>query len=200
MVDRSRVPGFLVLVLMFPAMLPDCCVLAAPGANDPARRRSRAESSALHNAVKSGSRVEVERLLDEGADIDAKPFEMYSAPPLHFAALAGDLDIVRLLLDKGASVDSKELRHGSTALHVSASRGHIEVVQHLLQRGADINKKNNERGHTPLHEAARGGKVALVCYRLCACQTSCQPAAACRSVQNHIVAFCQVIQKWSAFL
>ena len=172
MVGRLRVPGFFALALLFSSMLPDCCVLAAPGANDPARRRSHAEGSALHNAVKSGNRVEVERLLDEGADIDAKPFEMYSAPPLHFAALIGDLDLVRLLLDRGASVDSKELRHGSTALHVSASRRHIDVVAHLLQRGAEINTKNNERGHTPLHEAARGGKFE-VSSRLCACPTSC---------------------------
>ena len=104
----------------------------------------------------------MERLLDEGADIEAKPFDMYSAPPLHFAVLAGELDLVRLLLDRGASVDSKELRHGSTALHVAASRGQADVAQHLIERGAEVNARNKERGHTPLHEAARGGEPEFV--------------------------------------
>ena len=145
------------LVLLLPSLLLPGCVDSAPGASD-LRRRPAGESSELHIAVKAGDRAEVERLLGNGADIEAKPFAMYSAPPLHFAALAGDLDLVGLLLDNGAAVDSKELRHGSTALHVAASRGHIEIVRHLLQRGAEVNMRNKERGHTPLHEAARGGK------------------------------------------
>lgn len=155
-------------LLLLPLLL-TCCVDSAPGASDLRRRGPAGENSKLHSAVKSGNRAEVERLLDEGADVEAQPFDMYSAPPLHFAALAGDLELVRLLLDRGASVDSKELRHGSTALHVAASRGHIEIVQHLLQRGAEVNVKNTERGHTPLHEAARGGESALshLCVLTC---------------------------------
>ena len=149
------------MLLSLHSLLLPGCVDSVPGATD-LRRRPAGESSELHTAVKAGNRAEVERLLDEGGDIEAKPFEMYSAPPLHFAALAGDLDLVRLLLDKGAAVDSKELRHGSTALHVAASRGHIEIVRHLLQRGADVNMRNKERGHTPLHEAARGGESPRV--------------------------------------
>jgi ankyrin repeat protein len=145
------------LLLLLAVSLLTCYVESAPGASD-LRRRPATENSKLHIAVKSGNRLEVERLLDEGADVEAKPFDMYSAPPLHFAALAGDLELVRLLLDRGASVDSKELRHGSTALHVASSRGHTEIVRHLLQRGAQVNVKNKERGHTPLHEAARGGE------------------------------------------
>ena len=149
------------LVLLLAGALLTCYVESAPGAGD-LRRRPAGENSKLHVAVKSGNRVEVERLLDEGADVEAKPFDMYSAPPLHFAAFAGDLQLVRLLLDRGASVDSKELRHGSTALHVASSRGHTEIVRHLLQRGAQVNAKNTERGHTPLHEASRGGELFLV--------------------------------------
>ena len=79
------------MLLSLHSLLLPGCVDSVPGATD-LRRRPAGESSELHTAVKAGNRAEVERLLDEGGDIEAKPFEMYSAPPLHFAALAGDLD------------------------------------------------------------------------------------------------------------
>ena len=160
MVPWQGSPARLQLLLALLACCGSYCG-AAPGATD-LRRRPAGENAALHEAVRRGDRVEVERLLDEGADIEAKPFDMYSAPPLHFAVLAGELDLVRLLLDRGASVDSKELRHGSTALHVAASRGQADVAQHLIERGAEVNARNKERGHTPLHEAARGGEPEFV--------------------------------------
>ena len=138
---------------------------AAPGGSDPRVRSSgTAADLKLHEAVKAGRVAEVEELLDAGADIEAKPFEFYYAPPLHFAVLKGHRDLVRQLLDNGANVNGAELRHGSTALHVAAARGEYDIASHLLFRGADVNARNKERGHTPLHvhEAARGGFPAVV--------------------------------------
>ncbi|MBT9536817.1 MAG: ankyrin repeat domain-containing protein, partial [Nitrospirae bacterium] len=57
----------------------------------------------LMSAVGSGDINAVKRLLNEGADVNAKDSDNYSA--LMVAALDGYTEIVKLLIEKGADID-----------------------------------------------------------------------------------------------
>ena len=70
------------------------------------------EEKALFAAIRKGNIVEVERLLNEGVDLDVRYRDGWT--PLHEACNQGHPDIVRLLLERGADVGARN-RHGDTA-------------------------------------------------------------------------------------
>ncbi|MGI9399739.1 MAG: ankyrin repeat domain-containing protein [Rhizobiaceae bacterium] len=110
----------------------------------------------LGDAAKSGDKALVEKLLDDGADID----EMHAVgTALHWAALNGHADVAAVLATRGANLDAKSDLLGSP-LHAAANRDHADVVLVLLEGGAgvDIRDKNNK---TPLHIAAKTGSVKV---------------------------------------
>jgi ankyrin repeat protein len=117
------------------------------------------KDSALLQAAAEGKAQKVQRLLEQGADVNAQ--ENKGTTALMLAAFGGRIDIIHLLLAKGANVNAQE-QQGATALMLAASQGHPPtVVQALLGRGAEVNKQNND-GWTALMMAARGGQVAVV--------------------------------------
>lgn len=111
---------------------------------------------ALHFAVSKGDRKEVERLLDEGADINEKDYGGRTA--LHKAGLTGRADMAELLIQRGANVHARD-EGGYTALHEVKT---VEVAKVLLDNGAKINTKAH-RGKTPLFSAIslKNTEVAL---------------------------------------
>ena len=145
----------------------------------------------LRNACGNGKLPEIERLLTEGADINAKDDEGSSA--LHYAACRGRLEAAILLIAKKADIrvaDNKgktilmtacEYYHkniaemlvqqdcnvtakendGATALHHAAERGWESVVQKLLEKGAGVQVKT-DNGWTALHNAAACGRFNVV--------------------------------------
>ncbi len=86
-------------------------------------------------AARKGNVGMVRRLLDKGADINAK--SPYGATPLYFAASNGHLEVVRLLLERGADVNAKEAFYGSTALNSATAKGRAPIVKILLDKGAE---------------------------------------------------------------
>jgi hypothetical protein len=108
---------------------------------------------------------EAERLIAEGADVNAK--DGYGSIPLHFAVEQGNLDVARLLLDRGANVNAKSGAPlagpitGRTPLHIAVAQGNFEITRLLLDRGADINAKDG-RGSTPLSLATGGGNGKII--------------------------------------
>ena len=61
----------------------------------------------LHAAAKSGDTAEVQRLIDKGANVNAK--KEYGRTPLHYTALEKNaVEVAKLLIDNGAEVNAKK--------------------------------------------------------------------------------------------
>ncbi len=123
-------------------------------AAEPAVAETRPERPALIVAVERGHRPIVERLLREGADLNARTPD--GVTPLYAAAFHGRTEILRLLLAAGAQVDCRAA-HGRTALFTAAAEGQVGAVEVLLSAGADPNARSDpeEMAQTPLGSARR---------------------------------------------
>lgn len=125
-------------------------------------------SEQLIEAIRSGDKNQVNTLLQQGADANAR--DIYGATALMVAAHAGNLELVDALLAAGAEVDAKD-ELGWTALIKACyndveDRGYPEVVSRLIGAGADPNVKIGY-GIRPLMLAAGYGEAA-VCEALLA--------------------------------
>lgn len=107
-------------------------------------------------AAQSGSRFDIERLIESGHDIEARHFHS-RRNALMVAAHCGKDDIVNLLLLNNARLNTSDAS-GSTALHLAASRGHLTVMELLLMEALDVEAKTSH-GRTALWIAANKGQV-----------------------------------------
>ena len=89
----------------------------------------------LIDAVKNGDIKNVRELIENGADVNAKDKNRWTA--LHEAALNGNIDAAKFLIENGANVD---------------------VAKVLIEKGADVDAKNNDGG-TALHWAALNDQI-----------------------------------------
>lgn len=120
------------------------------------------QASPLTDAAEAGNERDVTRLLDSGADVNARGDEGDSA--LHTAVWEGHIAIVRLLLTRGANVNAKN-KKGETPLHWAAEKGLLDIASLLLEKGAALNAKD-EDDQTPLHYAAEKGRAQLTAFLL----------------------------------
>jgi ankyrin repeat protein len=112
----------------------------------------------LYEAAESGDKEAVLRVLNKGADVNAKDEEGRTA--LHAAGRYDKVEITQLLLDYRADVNIKD-NSGRTPLHQSSSALGHNVAQLLLEYGADIDARDDKK-RTILHEAAKDRHWALV--------------------------------------
>jgi ankyrin repeat protein len=115
------------------------------------------EGSLLSAAV-NGDIFSVERLLNEGANVNARASN--GATPLMGAAYRDYPRTTRLLIARGGEVNARSA-DGLTALHYAAGAGNTEIVDVLLMAGADPNASSLD-GETPLMRAARSGRDEAV--------------------------------------
>ncbi|CAM9947868.1 unnamed protein product, partial [Scytosiphon promiscuus] len=122
----------------------------------------------LAREVSIGSLTGVERLLNDGADVNGKGIDLLS--PICRAASSGRVDVVKLLIERGADLEATTIetrsdgsfRVGSApAVHLAIYGRHIDVLQVLLQAGANPNSFNSY-GTTPLMAAANQGHANVV--------------------------------------
>ena len=114
----------------------------------------------LQDAAQRGDRVEVKRLLEGGAAIDATDGSGETA--LYRAARAGQVDMVRQLLAAGANPRKQKTGiRGSqgTPLHAAVYEGHVKVARVLLEAGVDPNLPDDGVG-PPLHVATQRRQAA----------------------------------------
>ncbi|KAF8535766.1 ankyrin repeat-containing domain protein [Trichophaea hybrida] len=121
--------------------------------------RSWWDETPLHFAVMNFHQAIIRKLIDCGADVNAR--DNHNRTPLHFATAIRNITMIRTLMECGSQVSTSDLR-GDTALHYAASSGSEEVVLTLIDSKADIEAKNM-LNMTPLHYAARMGHHATVC-------------------------------------
>jgi ankyrin repeat protein len=113
--------------------------------------------------VRTGDTALLQRLLEAGADVDAR--DRYGQTGLMLAAVAGRADVVRLLIRHGANLDHTA-KYGLTAVMLAVVNGHAEVVRLLADAGASLDQVGSGApgfaGKTALDLAGARGDPVIV--------------------------------------
>jgi len=111
--------------------------------------------AALHWAALGGYCVNVEALLDAGANIDALNNGLNS--PLLLAAIAGNADIFIFLVERGADVSMRNLKDRDAlfliVMYANNNRSVQVMVDILIAKGLSVDLCDSS-GSSPLHECA----------------------------------------------
>jgi ankyrin repeat protein len=86
-------------------------------------------------ALARGDLAEIDRLLAEGAEVDAR--DRYGQTGLLIAARLGHLDVVRRLVGHGADLN-RTAKFRLSPLMFAAMNGHADIVRLLVEAGADV--------------------------------------------------------------
>lgn len=124
---------------------------------------STAKWNPLHTFALTGQIRFMDRLLEEGLDIDVVDKEGQTA--LHHAVFGKKEAVISHLLRKGANPQVRDL-DGITPLHYAVQVGALQTVKMLIKYKVDVNVADNE-GWTPLHVAMQSrnrdiAKILLV--------------------------------------
>ncbi|PYI05719.1 NACHT and ankyrin domain protein [Aspergillus sclerotiicarbonarius CBS 121057] len=115
--------------------------------------------SLLHEqARKSSSTAVAAKLLDQGANMEARNSQGYT--PLQCAARAGNRAMWLFLLDRGAKMNV-ETPKGETFLHITPPINNecLDIIKLALEFGHDV-KAVSSQGWTPLHQVVYVGTGA----------------------------------------
>ena len=77
----------------------------------------------------------IKRLIEAGADVNAKNKNQYGETPLHWALWRDNIETTKLLIDSGADVNAKN-KSGITPLAWAVDKRNIELVKLLIKAGA----------------------------------------------------------------
>ena len=117
--------------------------------------RNRQGKTQLMLAAEKGDLRRIDRLLEQGADVDAR--DIWGATALICAARGWRLDTVERLVQRGADVNAADAQ-GMTPLMWAARGGAdpSEMVQLLVRLGADVHRRD-KAGQTARGAALRNG-------------------------------------------
>lgn len=136
---------------------PDCL---AEGAY---RYRRAGFHTPLQYAARLNATSLVRRLLDMGADVNAKPNLHMGATAVQFAAINGNFEILNILLDAGANVNALPADHGGRyAIEGASEWGRLDMVTYLLEAGANLQGRANKQYRRSVYRAWGNGHRCLV--------------------------------------
>src|SRR4051794_11499916 len=127
-----------------------------------------------HAAVAKGDAAEVQRLLAQGQDVNARlagpargsgaylptPF-IKNATALHIAAAQGSPELLDVLLKAKPALELQD-DYSCTPLYYAARRGDVAVLERLVKAGAKVNEPADTWQHTAVAVAAEVGKLEAV--------------------------------------
>ena len=114
-------------------------LLMTDGCNRSRAGQQRLDEELIH-AIQSGDLPSVQRLVNKGANVEAK--DASGATPLFAAIEWGDPSIVKFLLDHGARVDAKD-ENGTTPLMEAARYDNAAIFEALLRKTANCGAVND---------------------------------------------------------
>jgi ankyrin repeat protein len=125
-----------------------------------------------YSTITNGDYNEIQRQIDEGANVNAWIRLHYrKTKPLIVAAGSGHTEIVKLFIEEGADVNAvtrkkgippKDMDYGWTALMAASGGGYLEIIRVLLEAGADVNPEPTYRGATPLRLAVENENQEII--------------------------------------
>jgi ankyrin repeat protein len=123
---------------------------------------AQGQTTPLLQAVLTGERVAVQRVIASGADVNAA--NRYGVTPLVLAAQRGRGDLIELLLKAGASVKTAEakLPEGQTLVMHAARTGDIASLKALIAAGSNVNARETRTGTTAAIWAASGNRANAI--------------------------------------
>ena len=108
----------------------------------------------LQTAITMGMTAEVEKLIDQGADINAA--NEYGKTPLIQAVESKNLKLTKLLLAKGADPNKRD------PLVAAIKESQNEIAELLINKGADVTSSDWMTAWTPLHEAMFSSNESVI--------------------------------------
>ena len=109
-------------------------------------------------AASLGYSTEIERLVREGAEVDAENSQ--GATPLYFAIINRKTEAVKTLIKLGADVNKVSFLN-ETPLLLSVQMNNLDIAEALIRGGADVNYQN-KNFVTPLHYSSIYGLIDFV--------------------------------------
>jgi ankyrin repeat protein len=116
----------------------------------------------LMHAIVFGTLDDVNRLLNQGADVSAR--DSWARTPWLLSLQAGDIKKATVLLSAGADRHDRG-RCGKTPIMYAIENEHIDVLRWLIETGFDI-EETDEFGLTPLMMAVECGSIEAICVLL----------------------------------
>lgn len=121
------------------------------------------QADAFFQAIKENKPLIIQKLLDEGLDINVTE-KTKNGSGLHWSAFYGLVEISRLLLDSGANINAYTLDESAqTPLIWAIYAGNFETVKFLLDKGAIIDLVEG-MGMSPFSVACHKGHTLIAHY------------------------------------
>lgn len=112
----------------------------------------------LHTAAKKGNVKAIDRLIEDGENINL--FDEEGMSPLVYAISYNQKESFDTLLNAGADINQKDPLNGNTPLHEAVMSGNRHFIAQLLSKGADP-KAKNKNGLNPLMIAEKKNNLAI---------------------------------------
>eukprot|EP00241_Pyramimonas_parkeae_P004902 CAMPEP_0114252342 /NCGR_PEP_ID=MMETSP0058-20121206/15781_1 /TAXON_ID=36894 /ORGANISM="Pyramimonas parkeae, CCMP726" /LENGTH=353 /DNA_ID=CAMNT_0001366261 /DNA_START=154 /DNA_END=1215 /DNA_ORIENTATION=- len=122
--------------------------------------RDTARAKELRNACVNGELIEVQRLLDEGADATSKGQSGHTC--LHLAALHGEVDVLHYLVAERKTDPNLIDDTGASPLHWACYSGNMKMITTLLACGAHVNVEEVHGCQPLLLTAVYGHRPAML--------------------------------------